>query len=53
MASLLGEFVEESAATKLQIRRYRVLTDEGLVFDVRRDSDGVWYIESERRANRE
>jgi hypothetical protein len=53
VTSLLAEFVEESAATKGQIRRYKVLTDEGLVFDVRRDSDGVWYLESERRASRE
>jgi len=53
VASLLGEFVEESVATKGRIRRYRVMTDDGLVLEVRRESDGVWYLDSERRANRE
>ncbi len=45
VARLLGESVEESLVTKERTRRYKVLTDEGLVLEVRRESDGVWYLE--------
>ena len=48
VARLLGSSVEESLASKEQVRRYRVLTDEGLTLDLTRASDGNWYLESER-----
>lgn len=47
VARLLGESVEESLVTKEQTRRYRVLTNEGLVLEILRDGDGAWYLESE------
>jgi hypothetical protein len=48
VARLLGSSVEESLASKEQVRRYRVLTDEGLTLDLARASDGKWYLEGER-----
>jgi hypothetical protein len=46
VARLLAEFVEESHGTHQQTRRFRVLTDEALVLEVVRSSDGEWYMES-------
>ena len=43
---LLAESIEESAVTKEQIRRYKVLTDDGRVLEIVRSSDGVWRLES-------
>jgi len=46
VARLLAESIEESVESNQQTRRYRVLTDEGLVFEVVRSSDGVWSLVS-------
>jgi hypothetical protein len=43
---LLAESVEETLASGQQVRRYKLLTDEGLVLEVARSSDGSWYLES-------
>lgn len=46
VARLLAESVEESLASNQQTRRYKVLTDEGLVLEVVRTSDGAWSLVS-------
>jgi len=46
VARLLAESVEESLAPNQQTRRYKVLTEEGLVLEVVRSSDGVWRLVS-------
>ena len=43
---LLAESVEEPLASNQQTRRYKVLTDEGLVLEVVRSSDGAWRLVS-------
>ena len=44
VARLLAESVEESLAPNQQTRRYKVLTEEGLVLEVVRSSDGAWQL---------
>jgi len=44
VARLLAESVEESLAPNQQTRRYKVLTQEGLVLEVVRSSDGAWRL---------
>src|SRR5262245_26929494 len=51
VARLLNESVEESLAKKGRTRRYRVLTDEGLILNILRADDGTWYLESSRCAD--
>jgi hypothetical protein len=46
IARLLAESVEVSLITEAQTRRYKVLTDEGLVLEVVRSSDGTWHLVS-------
>ena len=46
MARLLGESVEETLGSNQQTRRYKVLTEEGLVLEVVRSSDGAWHLVS-------
>lgn len=46
VARLLAESIEESAASNQQTRRYKVQTDEGLVLEVVRMSDGTWGLVS-------
>lgn len=46
VARLLAESIEEAAASNEQTRRYRVLTEEGLVLEVVRSSDGTWGLVS-------
>lgn len=46
VARLLAESVEMSLITKAQTRRYKLLTDEGLVLEVVRSSDGAWRLAS-------
>ena len=46
VARLLAESVEESLAPNQQTRRYKVLTEEGLVLEVVRSSDGTWHLVS-------
>ena len=46
VARLLAESVEESTASNQQSRRYKVLTEEGLVLEVVRSSDGAWRLVS-------
>jgi len=50
VARLLSASVEESLASKSRAHRYRVLTEEGLMLDLVRASDGNWYLERERPA---
>jgi hypothetical protein len=45
VARLLKESVEESRDDRQQTRRYKVLTDEGLVLEIVR-CDGDWYLDS-------
>lgn len=46
VARLLGESVEETVSGKARTRRFKVLTAEGLVFEVLHASDGDWYLQS-------
>ena len=41
---LLSEAVEQSLATKEEIRRYKVLTDQGVVLEIVRTPAGVWRL---------
>jgi hypothetical protein len=41
---LLAESVEESPRSKHQTRRFKVLTDQGLVLEVVRLEDGTWNL---------
>jgi hypothetical protein len=44
VARLLEETLDESSDSKAQRRRFKVLTDEGIVLDVIRSGDGSWYM---------
>ena len=44
VACVLAESVEESFGTQSRARRFKVLTVEGLVLEVVRAPDGVWYL---------
>ena len=44
VARVLAEFVEETLPSRQQVRRYKILTVEGLVLEVARASDGSWYL---------
>jgi hypothetical protein len=46
VARLLAESIEESLGSNQQARRYKVLTDEGLVLEIIRSSDGTWGLAS-------
>ena len=46
VARLLAESFEESLAPNHQTHRYKVLTEEGLVLEVLRSSDGAWRLVS-------
>ena len=46
VARLLAESVEEPLTSRHQMRRYKLLTDEGLVLEVVRSSDGAWHLVS-------
>jgi len=46
VARLLAESIEESLASNQQTRRYKVLTEDGLVLEVVRSSDGAWRLVS-------
>lgn len=43
IARLLSESVEEAIESRGRIHRYRLLTNEGIVFEVVRDDDG-WHL---------
>lgn len=45
VARLLAESVEESLESNQQTRRYKVLTDEGIVLEIVRSGDS-WRLES-------
>lgn len=46
VARVLAESVEEPLSSRQQTRRYKLLTDEGLVLEAVRASDGSWYLVS-------
>lgn len=46
VARVLAESIEEPLASRRQVRRYKMLTDEGFVVEVVRASDGSWYLVS-------
>jgi hypothetical protein len=46
VSRLLTESVEELLESKQQIRRYKVLTEDGLELEVVRSRDGTWEIVS-------
>ena len=46
VARLLAESVEESLAPNQQTRRYKVVTELGLVLEVVRSSNGAWQLVS-------
>jgi hypothetical protein len=52
VARLLEETLDESSDSKAQRRRFKVLTDEGIVLDVIRSGDGSWYMSTESRRTR-
>lgn len=49
VARLLEETLDESSDSKVQRRRFKLLTDEGIVLDVIRSSDGAWYLSPDFR----
>ena len=49
---LLEETLDESSDSKTQRRRFKVLTDEGIVLDVIRSGDGSWYMSPDSRRTR-
>ena len=52
VARLLEETLDESSDSKAQHRRFRLLTDEGIVLDVIRSGDGAWHLSRESRGTR-
>jgi hypothetical protein len=52
VARLLEETLDESSDSKAQRRRFKVLTDEGIVLDVIRSGDGSWYMSPDSRRTR-
>jgi hypothetical protein len=50
VARLLSSSVEESLDSKARLYRYKVLTGEGLVLELVRQSDGEWYLQSAHEA---
>jgi len=50
VARLLAESIEKSSGSNEQTRRYKVRTDEGMVIEVVRTSDGAWRLVSMSRA---
>lgn len=46
VARVLAESVEEPLKSREQMRRYKILTDQGLALEIRRSSDGSWYLAS-------
>jgi hypothetical protein len=52
VARLLEETLDESSDSKTQRRRFKVLTDEGIVLDVIRSGDGSWYMSPNSRRTR-
>ena len=48
VARLLSSSVEQSLDRNEQVRRFRILTDEGLTLEIVRASDGNWYLEREQ-----
>lgn len=52
VARLLEETLDESSDSKARRRRFRLLTDEGIVLDVIRSGDGAWHLSRESRGKR-
>ena len=50
VARLLAESIEEPPASNQQTRRYKVLTDEGIMLEVVRLGDGTWRLLSQALA---
>lgn len=50
VARLLAESLEESPESNQHTRRYKVLTDDELVVEVARLSDGTWRLVSQAPA---
>lgn len=48
VARLLSSSVCESVESREQVRRYSVLTEEGLLLELALTSDGQWRLEGER-----
>lgn len=46
VARLLAESLEQPRGSNQQCRRYKVLTDEGLVLEVVRTREGAWHLMS-------
>jgi hypothetical protein len=47
VARLLSESLDEGLPSANQSRRFRLLTDEGVLLEVIRSGDGAWYLSSE------
>ena len=45
VARLLSSTVEQSLATTAPLRRFRVVTEDGLPLDIIRTADGEWFLE--------
>jgi hypothetical protein len=46
---LLSSSIEQSLTATSQVRRFRVVTEEGLRLDIIRTADGDWFLEGEPR----
>lgn len=51
VARLLGTAIEESFDSSERIFRYTVLTEQGLMLEIKRAADGNWYLVSEKPAD--
>ena len=52
VARLLEETLDESSDSKAQRRRFKLLTDEGIVLDVIRSGEGAWHLSPDSRRTR-
>lgn len=51
VGQIIASSVEESPDTRERSHRFRIITDEGLVLDIRRNHERKWFLESATRGN--
>ena len=52
VARLLEETLDEGSDSKARRRRFKLLTDEGILLEVIRSGDGAWYMSPDSRRTR-
>ncbi|HXF41998.1 MAG TPA: hypothetical protein VN687_19935 [Blastocatellia bacterium] len=52
VARLLEETLDESSDSKAQRRRFKLVTEEGIVLEVICSGDGAWYMSPDSRRTR-